>query len=50
MRTNQQDKYSLMGQNADEYPQAPALGANAVHVTMGAPVMLAGINLSLIHI
>ena len=32
-------KYSLMGQNADEYPQAPALGANAVHVTMGAPVM-----------
>ena len=40
-------KYSLMGQNADEYPQAPALGANAVHVTMGAPVMLAGINRSL---
>lgn len=36
-----------MGQNADEYPQAPALGANAVHVTMGAPVMLAGINRSL---
>ena len=35
----QNGKYSLMGQNADEYPQAPALGANAVHVTMGAPVM-----------
>ena len=43
----QNGKYSLMGQNADEYPQAPALGANAVHVTMGAPVMLAGINRSL---
>ncbi len=43
----QNGKYSLMGQNADEYPQAPALGTNAVHVTMGAPVMLAGINRSL---
>ena len=43
----QNGKYSLMGQNADKYPQAPALGANAVHVTMGAPVMLAGLNRSL---
>ena len=43
----QNGKYSLMGQNADEYPQAPALGANAVHVTIGAPVMLGGINRAL---
>ncbi|MBQ8521654.1 MAG: DNA polymerase III subunit beta [Bacteroides sp.] len=43
----QNGKYNLMGQNADEYPQAPALGSNAVHVTIGAPVVLAGINRSL---
>ena len=43
----QNGKYSLMGQNADEYPQAPNLGSNAVHVTLGAPVLLNGINRSL---
>lgn len=43
----QNGKYSLMGQNADEYPQAPALGNNAVHVTIGAQVALGGINRSL---
>ena len=43
----QNGKYSLMGQNADEYPQAPALGSNAVHVTMGAQIALGGINRSL---
>ena len=40
-------KYSLMGQNADEYPQTTALGSNAVHVTLGAPVLLNGITRSL---
>ena len=43
----QNGKYSLMGQNADEYPQAPNLGSNAVHVTLGAPVLMNGINRSL---
>ena len=43
----QNGKYSLIGQNADEYPQAPALGSNAVHVTIGAQVALGGINRSL---
>ncbi len=43
----QNGQYSLMGQNADEYPQAPAQGANSVHVTIGAPVLLSGINRSL---
>ena len=43
----QNGKYSLMGQNADEYPQTPNLGSNAVYVNMGAPVMMNGINRSL---
>ena len=43
----QNGKYSLMGQNADEYPQTPRLGDNAVNVTMDAPVLLNGINRSL---
>ena len=30
----QNGKYSLMGQNADEYPQATGLGNNAVHVDL----------------
>lgn len=37
-------KYSMMGQNADEYPQAPSLGDNAVQVTMAADTLLAGVN------
>lgn len=43
----QNGKYNLIGQNADEYPQTPALGSNAVHVTIGSQVVLAGINRSL---
>lgn len=43
----QNGKYSLMGQNADEYPQTANLGGNAVHVTLGAPVLMNGINRSL---
>lgn len=37
-------KYSMMGQNADEYPQAPSLGDNAVQVAMAADTLLAGVN------
>ena len=37
-------KYSMMGQNANEYPQAQALGENAVQVTIGATVLLTGVN------
>lgn len=43
----QNGQYSLMGQNADEYPQAPGLGANAVNVTLDAAVLSNGINRSL---
>ena len=43
----QNGKYSLMGQNADEYPQTTALGSNAVHVAMGAAVLNAGVNRAL---
>lgn len=43
----QNGKYSLMGQNADEYPQAANLGSNAVHVSLSAPVLMSGINRSL---
>ena len=37
-------KYSLMGQNADEFPQSAMLGDNAVRVEMDAQVLLGGIN------
>ena len=40
----QNGKYSLMGQNADEYPQAPALGDDAVQVNLSSQVALSGIN------
>ena len=43
----QNGKYSLMGQNADEYPDAQELGSNAVQVTMGADVLMNGVNRSL---
>lgn len=43
----QNGKYSLMGQNADEYPQAQELGNNAVQVTMGADILMNGVNRSL---
>lgn len=40
-------KYSLMGQNADEYPQSVSLGDNAVKVEIDAQVLLNGINRTL---
>ena len=43
----QNGKYSLMGQNADEYPQSANLGSNAVHVGLGVDVLMNGINRSL---
>ena len=42
----QNGKYSLMGQNADEFPQSAVLGENAVRVEMEAGVLLGGINRS----
>ena len=42
----QNGKYSLMGQNADEFPQSATLGDNAVRVEMDAEVLLGGINRS----
>ena len=42
----QNGKYSLMGQNADEFPQPAALSSDAVHVEMEADVLLGGINRS----
>ena len=42
----QNGKYSLMGQNADEFPQSATLGVNAVRVEMEASVLLGGINRS----
>ena len=42
----QNGKYSLMGQNADEFPQPVSLGNNAVRVEMEASVLLNGINRS----
>lgn len=42
----QNGKYSLMGQNADEFPQSAQLSPNAVHVMMDAQVLLSGINRS----
>lgn len=43
----QNGKYSLVGQNADEYPQTSSLGGNAVHVTIGASILMNGINRAL---
>ena len=43
----QNGKYSLMGQHADEYPQAANLGGNAVHVSLEASVLMNGITRSL---
>ena len=42
----QNGKYSLMGQNADEFPQAAQLSRDAVHVDIDADVLLRGINRS----
>ncbi len=43
----QNGKYSLVGQNADEYPQSPLLGDNAVHLEINADLVLRGINRAL---
>lgn len=40
-------KFSLMGRNADEYPDTPALRDEAVNVSIASNVLLAGINRSL---
>lgn len=40
----QNGKYSLMGQNPDEFPQSVMLGDNAVRLEMDAQVLLKGIN------
>ena len=40
-------KYSLMGQNADEYPVAQSLGSNAVEMSIDTAILLNGINRSL---
>ncbi len=40
-------QYSVMGQNADEYPQAATLSDNAVHVNIPADTLLNGINRTL---
>ncbi len=42
----QNGKYSLMGQNADEFPQSAILGNNAVRVEIEADILLGGINRS----
>ncbi|BEG98897.1 DNA polymerase III subunit beta [Bacteroides sedimenti] len=43
----QNGKYSVVGQNADEYPTSPSLGDNAVRLEMNADILLAGINRAL---
>ena len=40
-------KYNVVGQNADEYPQAMSLGNNAVKVDIEAGILLNGINRTL---
>ncbi|MDR0893487.1 MAG: DNA polymerase III subunit beta [Mediterranea sp.] len=40
----QNGQYSLMGQNADEFPQPAVLGDNAVRLEMGADVLQEGIS------
>ena len=40
-------KYNVVGQNADEYPQAMSLGNNAVRVDIEAGILMNGINRTL---
>ncbi len=40
----QNGQYSVVGQNADEYPQPASLGNNAVRLEMNAGLLLTGIN------
>lgn len=43
----QNGQYNLRGQDAEEYPQTTELRGNAVHVNIGAQLLLGGINRSL---
>lgn len=43
----QNGKFSLMGRNADEYPETPDLREEAVKVNIDATILLTGINRSL---
>lgn len=43
----QNGKYSLIGQNAEDFPLAPGLGENANHVEMDTKILLNGINRTL---
>ena len=40
----QNGQYSLMGQNANEYPQPQDLGTNAVQLTIPAEILMNGVN------
>ncbi|MCE2615476.1 MAG: DNA polymerase III subunit beta [Phocaeicola sp.] len=40
----QNGKYSLVGQNAEDFPMAPDLSADAIHITMDSKVFVNGIN------
>lgn len=42
--TYQNGQYSLMGQNADEYPQSTTLGDESVKFTMSVDALLTGLN------
>lgn len=43
----QNGKYSVVGQNADEFPQPAMLSDNSVHIGIPAEILLNGINRSL---
>ena len=43
----QHGKYSLVGQNAEDFPLAPGLGESAIHVEMETKILLNGINRTL---
>lgn len=43
----QNGRYSLMAQNANEYPQTTCLGSNAVSLTIDSGILLTGINRAL---
>ncbi len=43
----QNGKYSLMGQNADEFPQSASLSENAVRLDIESAILLSGINRAL---
>lgn len=43
----QNGKYSVVGQNADEFPQSPNLGESAVRVEIDANILMNGINRTL---